>query len=53
MGCSAAAPDLTVIEDEVAATAVEDGGRVFQSLTVQSSALERSRSPRSTGPRAG
>ena len=36
-----------------AAIVVEDAGLVFQSLNVQSSPLERSRSPRSTGPRVG
>ena len=34
-------------------TAVEIGARVFHNFTVQSNALERTRSPRSTGPRAG
>ncbi len=38
--------------DDVA-EAFEDGARVFQSLTLQSSALESTKSPRSTGPRAG
>ena len=41
-----------VEDNDVGATAVE-GARVFQSLTVQSSEVERTRSPRSTGPRAG
>ena len=36
-----------------AVTAVEIGARVFHSFTVQSNALERTRSPKSTGPRAG
>ena len=38
--------------DEVV-TAVEIGARVFHNFTVQSNALERTRSPKSTGPRAG
>lgn len=42
------------IDDVVeAATDVEDGARVFHNLTVQSTALDRIRSPRSTGPLAG
>ncbi len=41
------------VDDGVGATDVEEGARVFQSLTVQSREVERTRSPRSTGPRAG
>ena len=40
-------------DDVEVVTEVEAGARVFHSLTVQSSALERTRSLRSTGPRAG
>ena len=58
MVCSTAAAEGFKMEDEedvvvVLVTAVEIGARVFHSLTVQSRALERTRSPRSTGPRAG
>ena len=41
------------MEVDVVVTAVEIGARVFHSFTVQSNALERTRSPKSTGPRAG
>ena len=56
IGCSALLlVGLGIVEEEVvgAATEADDGARVFQSLTVQSSDVERTRSPRSTGPRAG
>lgn len=45
-------PKAEVVE-EGAATEVEDAGRVFQNLTLQSKELERARSPKSTGPLAG
>ncbi len=44
---------MVEVEECAGATEVEDDARVFQSLTVQSREVERTRSPRSTGPRAG
>lgn len=44
---------MVEVEDGVGTTEVEEAARVFQSLTVQSREVERTRSPRSTGPRAG
>lgn len=53
MACSAPLAASALVEVELDGMEVEDGGRIFQSLMVQSSELERRRSPRSTGPRTG